>query len=242
MTDRNPTKKAPATPVTVENNENVAVLKFDDGKANVLGFESINLLHTVLDDLSDNADAIVLVGRPGRFSAGFDLEVIKSGADAAARMFERGVDLFLRLYQYPRPVVAACTGHAIAAGAIVLMSCDLRIGLGGEFKIGLPEVTIGMPLPFFATELARDRLSKRHYTQATALGRMYNPEEAVDVGFLDELSDNDVIGSAIDRAQLLTGISRSGFLRTRANSRDTTSKAIRAHLAEDLSHFSVESN
>jgi len=111
-----------------------------------------------------------------------------AGPDEARRMLSAGVDLFMRTYLFPRPVVAACTGHAIAAGSIILMSTDVRIGAAGDFRIGLPEVTIGMPLPFFATELARDRISKRHLSQVF-LGRMYDPEGATDAGFLDEVVD-----------------------------------------------------
>ena len=138
----------PSEIVTIRRVDDVAVLEFDDGKANALGNDTIDALLAALDEVDGNADAVVLAGRPGRFSAGFDLKVMGSGPEAAQAMLARGVDLFLRLYLYPRPVVAACTGHAIAAGAIILMSCDLRVGTRGEFKIGLPEVTIGMPLPF----------------------------------------------------------------------------------------------
>jgi len=137
-------------------------------------------------------------------------------------------------------VVAACTGHAIAAGAIILMSTDLRVGAAGDFRIGLPEVTIGMPLPFFATELARDRISKRHLSQVF-LGRMYDPEAATDAGFLDQVVDADaVVDAAVDRARTLTGVSRGGLRRTRVTSRGAVAEAIRAGLNDDLSHFSVE--
>ena len=155
-------------------------------------------------------------------------------------MLKAGVDLFLRLYLFPRPVVAACTGHAIAAGAILLLSSDVRVGAAGEFKVGLPEVTIGMPLPFFATELARDRVSKRHYTQVI-LGRMTDPAAAVDVGFLDEVVDpGDVVDVALDRARALTGVSRGGLVRTRVTARGAVAEAIRAGLEDDLAHFNVE--
>ncbi|MBQ90199.1 MAG: enoyl-CoA hydratase [Acidimicrobiaceae bacterium] len=230
---------APTDLVTVERHGDVALLAWDDGKANALGFEAIDALLAALDEVDGNADAVVLAGRPGRFSAGFDLKVMSAGADAAQGMLTRGVDLFLRLYLYPRPVVAACTGHAIAAGSILLMSSDLRIGARGDFKIGLPEVTIGMPLPFFATELARDRISKRHYARVTALGTMYDPDGAADAGFLDEVVDGDVVATAIERAQALTGVSRGGLRRTRETARGAIAASIRAGLAEDLSHFSV---
>ncbi len=229
----------PSDIVTVRSEGDVAILEFDDGKANALGNDTIDALLAALDEVDGSADAIVLAGRPGRFSAGFDLGTMRSGPEAAQAMLARGVDLFLRLYLYPRPVVAACTGHAIAAGAIILMSCDLRVGTRGEYKIGLPEVTIGMPLPFFATELARDRISKRHYARVTALGTMYDPDGAVDAGFLDEAVDGDPVAVAVDRAQGLTDISRGGLLRTRTTARGATAEAIRSGLEEDLSHFAV---
>jgi enoyl-CoA hydratase len=167
---------------------------------------------------------------------------MQAGADEAREMLRKGVDLFLRCYMFPRPVVAACTGHALAAGAIILMTCDLRVGARGEFKIGLPELTIGMPLPFFATELARDRISKRHLTRVTALGNVYDPVGAVDAGFLDEVAEPDeVVATAIQRAAALTGISRGGLVRTRTTARGAIAEAIRASLDEDLSHFSVNS-
>ena len=223
MTD---SSSAPAV-VSVRRDGDVAIIDLDDGKANALGHETIAALLASLDQVeADGADAVVLAGRPGRFSAGFELKA--------------GVNLFLRLYLFPRPVVAACTGHAIAAGAILLLSSDVRVGAAGEFKVGLPEVTIGMPLPFFATEMARDRISKRHYAQVI-LGRMTDPAAAVDVGFLDEVVDpDDVVEVALDRARALTGVSRGGLVRTRVTSRGAVAEAIRAGLEDDLAHFNVE--
>ena len=105
----------PSDIVTVRGEGDVAILEFDDGKANALGNDTIDALLAALDEVDGSADAIVLAGRPGRFSAGFDLGTMRSGPEAAQAMLARGGDLFLRLYLYPRPVVAACTGHAIAA-------------------------------------------------------------------------------------------------------------------------------
>ena len=237
MTD---SSSAPAV-VSVRRDGDVAIIDLDDGKANALGHETIAALLASLDQVeADGADAVVLAGRPGRFSAGFDLTVMQAGPAEAQAMLKAGVDLFLRLYLFPRPVVAACTGHAIAAGAILLLSSDVRVGAAGEFKVGLPEVTIGMPLPFFATEMARDRVSKRHYAQVI-LGRMTDPTAAVDVGFLDEVVDpDDVVEVALDRARALTGVSRGGLVRTRVTSRGAVADAIRAGLEDDLAHFNVE--
>ena len=118
---------APVAPlVTTRHDEDVAVIEFDDGKANALGHDAIEAILGAFDEVED-AGAVVLTGRPERFSAGFDLKVMAAGPDIARGLLRRGVDLFLRMYLYPRPVVAACTGHALAAGAILLMLSLIHI-------------------------------------------------------------------------------------------------------------------
>ena len=120
------------------------------------------------------------------------------------------------------------------------MSCDLRIGAKGEFKIGLPELAIGMSLPFFATELARDRLSKRHFTKATALGQTYDPDGACDVGFLDEIvAPDEVLSTALARAESLKSIGKTQLSLTRSTARGETIKKIEDSLEADLSLFVV---
>ena len=234
------------TPVTIQYTDGptdagVAVITMDGGKANALGHDLLGALLAALDEVdASGADAVVIVGRPGRFSAGFDLSVMKAGGNGPKEMLAAGVDVFLRIYQFPRPVVVACTGHAIAAGAIILMSSDLRVGTAGEFKIGMPELTIGMPLPFFATELMRDRLSKRHVARAT-LGQMYDPETAIDAGYLDEVVNaEDLLDTAVAHARVAGGVGRGAMKRTRITTRGVIADAVRSGLAEDLSHFVVE--
>jgi enoyl-CoA hydratase len=228
-----------STTVQIRYENEIAILELDDGKANVLGHDSIASLMEKLDEVKD-AGAVVISGRPGKFSAGFDLAVMKSGEDAAREMLRSGVELFLKCYSFPRPVVAACTGHALAAGAILLMSCDLRVGAKGEYKIGLPELAMGMSLPLFATELAKDRISKRHFTKATALGQTYNPEGACDAGFLDEIVDPDeVLSTSLARAESLKSIGKTQLTLTRSTARGETIKKINDTLEEDLSLFMV---
>ena len=120
--------------------------------------------------------AVVLHGRPGKFSAGFDLSVMTGGdIPAMASLVSDGGALVRTLYGSSIPVVAACTGHALAAGALVLLGCDVRIGADVECKIGLNEVAIGMVLPDWAFTIAVDRLSKRHLQRAVATARITSP-------------------------------------------------------------------
>lgn len=230
-----------STPVTTDVEDDIAVIRFDDGKANALGHDAMAALETALDDVEHDARAVILLGRPGKFSAGFDLTVMREGPAAAQEMVRRGALLCMRLYGYPRPVIAGSDGHALAAGALVLLSCDVRIGSDTPGRIGLPETTIGMPLPVFATELARDRLSKRHFTAATLLGTTYGPDQAVDVGFLDRVEPGERLEPAAREvaAHLAESLSPSGFAMTRTNVRQATIDHVLATLDEDMARFTV---
>lgn len=177
-------------PVTVEITNDIALVRMDDGKANAINFEMCAALNTALDNAEANAKAIVLTGREGRFSGGFDLNAFASlGPDGVYKLLDAGAELLLRLYGGPLPVVAACTGHAIAMGVFILHACDTRIGTAGDYKIGANEAITGMNLPIFAMELARDRLSPSHLTRAMIQGFIYNPQGAVEAGYLDMLAE-----------------------------------------------------
>jgi enoyl-CoA hydratase len=221
--------------------DDVATITFDDGKANALSRSAIDALHGALDRAEREAKAVVLAGRPGRFSAGFDLSVMQGGVDDVRALVRAGAELSLRVYTFPRPVVLACTGHALAAGAILLMSADVRIGAQGSFKIGLNEVAIGMPVPHFAVELARDRLSKRHVTDSVLLASIVDPTQALDVGYLDAVVDADAVVSAAQSraAELASTLSIPAFEVTRRTLRAEVAAAIRERLDDDLGGFFV---
>ncbi|HHH30608.1 MAG TPA: crotonase/enoyl-CoA hydratase family protein [Polyangiaceae bacterium] len=175
--------------VSFELDGDVAVLTMDDGKANALSPSMIAQLNEALDRAEREAKAVLLTGREGKLCAGFDLKVVASGPDAAVALFRDGAELLMRMYAHPQPLVVAATGHAIAGGALLLGVADRRIGMNGPFKIGLNEVSIGMPLPIFAYELARARLAPTHLYDATLAATLYDPEAAVQVGWLDRTAD-----------------------------------------------------
>src|SRR5262245_28233481 len=114
-----------------------AIVQMDDGKANALSDAMIGELIDALTRAEHEATALVLAGREARFCAGFDLKVMMSGPEQAKSLLVRGAELLMRFYGSPIPIVAACTGHALAGGALVLLSTDVRIGAAGPFKIGL---------------------------------------------------------------------------------------------------------
>lgn len=193
--------------VNYELRGDVALLSFDDGKANVISLDSTSALNGALDRAEKEAKSLVIAGRTGRFSAGFDLSVMKQGGAAVAKMVSAGAGLGLRLYGFPIPTVAAVTGHALAMGAVLLMAIDERIAAHGAFKIGLNEAAIGMSLPTFALILARDRLSPTHLIRATANAEIYAPEAAVQAGFVDRVVDAElVVDAAVSRANELASL------------------------------------
>jgi enoyl-CoA hydratase len=216
----------------------VAVIHMDDGRVNSLSPEMLAGIEAQLDRAEKEAGAVVLVGREGRFCAGFDLATMGAGPEAAHGMVLAGAELLLRLSTLPIPVVAACTGHALAAGALLLLAADLRVGCRGEFKLGLNEVTIGMALPIFALELARERLSKRHFARATQMAEIYSPDTAVDAGYLDRVEAlPDVLQAARGEATRLAELQQPAFRLTKQRNAEAMVERIRATLDEDVSRL-----
>ena len=157
--------------LTIERHDGVMVIHLDDGKANALSYSMIESIMAALADAEadDDVRAVVLHGREGKFSGGFDLGVMMADdLSATINLVANGGELVRTLYGCSVPVVAACTGHAMAGGALLLLACDQRVGTAGEFKIGLNETALGMTLPDFGLTLAHDRLDRRHLCQAAA--------------------------------------------------------------------------
>lgn len=223
------------SPLSYELHGPVALVRIDDGKANAITLAVIEEMHRILDRAKSEATALVLAGRPGRFSAGFDLGTFAKGPAAAGDLVRAGGRLALEIYGHPLPVVAACTGHAIAMGAILLLASDVRIGAAGAFQIGLNEVAIGLTLPRFGVELARDRLSRRHLTSAVALARMFDPVSACDAGYLDRLvAPERVVDEAVEEAARLATLKRPALGDTKRRLRAATIDLVSSTLDSDI--------
>jgi enoyl-CoA hydratase len=212
-----------------------AVVTMDDGKANALSEAMIVAVNGALTRAAKEASAIVLLGRTDRFCAGFDLRIMMSSPAAAKALLAIGADLLMNLYASPVPLVIGCTGHALAGGALVLLTGDVRIGAAGAFRIGLNEVQIGMPVPILAMELARDRLRKSELTRATLGAQIYAPEDAREAGYLDEVVPPEAVRArALEEAGRLGALSRTAYEATKVRLRRTTIEHIRSTLEEDV--------
>ncbi len=196
----------------------VAVVTMDDGKANAAGFALFEALHQAMDRAEQDARALVIVGRPGVLSGGFDLAVLRGGDRAEiARLVALGSAFMTRLTAHPQPVVVAATGHAVALGAFFLLAADYRIAASGDFRIGLNEVAIGIEFPSFGVRLAQERLARRHLLGATLAANMYSPLQAVDVGFVDEVhTTQEVEAVAIARAARFAEFNPATYAATKA--------------------------
>ena len=219
--------------LTIEKHGRVAVLTLDDGKANVVSEAFSQAINEGLDAAERDADAVLLVGRPGRFSAGFDLNVIREGKpERAAAMRSAGARTMHRLFMHPQPVVMACTGHALAAGALILLTGDTRIGVRGDFKIGLNETAIGLALPVYGLEFAKARMSADQLTANIIQSRLHDPEGAIIAGYLDEVVDaGQLMDTALSRAAALAEISGDAYATVKRRLRGQASNII----AESLS-------
>jgi len=175
----------------------IATIAMDDGKVNALSPAMLGELMAAFDRAEGDGAIVVLTGRASTFSAGFDLRV---PAEGWPDMITAGGRLAERIMSFPRPVVAACNGNAIAMGAFVLLSCDYRVGVTGEHRIGLNEVAIGMTLPWFGIAIARHRLTRPYFDRCAITGAVLGSEEARQAGFLDELVAREALSGAARRA------------------------------------------
>ncbi len=224
--------------LTYDLEDSIAVVRMDDGKANALSVAMIDALLAALDRAEGEAKALVLAGRRERFCAGFDLRVMMSGMEQATALLKHGSELLMRLYAAKVPLVIACTGHALAGGALVVLTGDLRIGAQGAFKIGLNEVSIGLPVPVLAMELARDRLVQSELPRATLMAQIYTPDEAMRAGYLDAVvTADELLARAKQEAARLGALSGSAFRATKTRLRGATIEHIRGSLERDMAAF-----
>jgi enoyl-CoA hydratase len=220
--------------VAYQLDESVATLTMDDGKVNVLSLRMLAELNGALDRALADKAVVVLTGRAGVFSAGFDLPVLAAGGAEAHRMLIGGFELGERLLSFPTPVVVACSGHALAMGAFLALAGDHRIGADGAFKIGANEVAIGMTMPYFAIEICRQRLAPAHFNRAVINAQIYTPNEAVAAGFLDETAPAvDLLSVALRTASKLRGLNMAAHAATKLRARAHTLKAIRTAIETD---------
>jgi enoyl-CoA hydratase len=214
--------------------ESIGTIVMDDGKMNVLSPRMLAELNAALDRATADRAVVVLSGRAGVFSAGFDLKVLTAGGNDALDMLRAGFELAERLLSFPTPVVIACSGHALAMGVFLLLTGDYRIGADGPHKIGANEVAIGLTMPRAAVEICRQRLAPAHFQRAVISAEIYAPAEAVAAGFLDRVVSGDELSSAAaETAARLVKLDMAAHAATKRRAREETLQALRAAIEAD---------
>jgi enoyl-CoA hydratase/carnithine racemase len=215
--------------------DGVAVITMDDGKVNALSRDMLGEIGAAFEKAAADGAAVLLTGRPGIFSGGFDLGVVR-GDDPAATvgMVRAGFELADRVLSFPRPVIAASPGHAMAMGVFLLLAADLRIGVSAPSRYSANEVAIGLSVPSAALAIMRYRLTPAEVDRAAVTAAVYGPAEARAAGFLNEVVEPDALLPTARRwaAAAVSGLDAHGHLETKLRARARVLDELRAGLAE----------
>jgi enoyl-CoA hydratase len=229
--------------VTYTSEEKYAIITINNGKANAISHEVIFGLNSGLDKAEEDDKIVILTGTSGVFSGGFDLKVMTKSAESAKELVTKGSRLSLRMLSFPKPIIIACNGHAIAKGAFLLLSADYRIGVEGDFKIGLNEVMIGMTMHNAGIAIAKARLSEVYLNRSVNNAEIYNSKDAVKAGFLDVIVPEDhLLPTAIKVAEMFTKLNKKAHAATKLKVRKLHLEALGNAIEQDLKDdISIES-
>lgn len=218
--------------------DSVATITMDDGKVNVMSPRMLTELNAALDRAEADGAVVVLAGREGVFSAGFDLQILRAGGFEATAMVRAGFELAERVLAFPRPVVIVCTGHAVAMGVFLLLSGDYRLGASGSYKLTANEVAIGLTMPRAAVEILRQRLAPAHFNRAVTIAEPFSPDNAVEAGFLDQLVPAaELDGVARDVARRLSALDMAAHEASKLRARMPALAAVRSAIDADYAAF-----
>ena len=218
--------------------DGIATLTLNNGKVNAISPDVIAAFNSALDQAVADRAVVIITGQPGILSGGYDLKVMTAGPKEAVSLVTQGSTLARRLLSHPFPVIVACPGHAVAKGAFILLSADYRIGVDGPFSIGLNEVQIGMTMHHAGIELARDRLRKSAFHRSVINGEMFDPQGAVDAGFLDKVvAAEELQGAALAAARQLKKINMTAHKNTKLKVRKALLDTLDAAIVQDQAHL-----
>ena len=221
--------------VTTDLRDGVMVITMDDGKANAMSLAMQTDINNALDEAEKAQTPVVLTGRPGLFSAGFDLKTLAASGQPAVDMLRGGLDLSLRLLEFPTPVIAACSGHAIAMGIFILTSCDYRIGIHGNYRYSANEVAIGMTMPWSTIEILAQRLTPTAVSRAVIFAETFTPDNAISMGILDEVvNEEELMSRSLAFAHETLSLNLTAHAHSKKRLRAHSLTAIRAGLEKDM--------
>jgi enoyl-CoA hydratase len=223
--------------VSYELVDGIATLTLDNGKVNAVSHEVIAAFHSALDRSVGDRAGVIITGKPGILSGGYDLRVMLSGPQEAVALVSAGSGLARRMLAHPTPIIVACPGHAVAKGAFFLLSADYRVGADGPFRIGLNEVQIGITMHHVGIELARDRLGSSYFNRAVINAEMLDPREAASAGFLDAVvAPDELMPAARAAAEQMKALDPDAHANTKLKARKGLLDLLDWAIEEDQRH------
>ena len=204
--------------ITVEKHDGIAILTMAYGKVNAIDIELLQELQSRLNEIEPSDErAVILTAQGKTFSAGVDLfRLLEESADYVQRFLPCFNDTLLQLFTFPKPVVAAVNGHAIAGGCILMCAADLRLLTEDEAKVGVPELLVGLPFPSLPIEVLRSCVPPNSLQEIIYEGQNYSPKQALTVGLVDEItSSKKLMKRALKHANRLASVSPQTFQLTK---------------------------
>ena len=226
--------------ITVQVQDQVAIVKMDDGKANAIQGAWLDEMDAALDRIeSEGAKAVVLTGRSGFFCGGLDLKTLPTlPADDLREVLRRFCATILRVFTFSRPVVAAIGGHAVAGGIVLGLACDRRLMAKGPFKVGLNEVAIGLPPPAFVVELARAALPPSRLLPAVAHGVMSTGQDVLEHGWVDEVVQPEALmDRATEQATALSRLDPAAYHHAKTLLREPFARGVQERFEGEIEAF-----
>lgn len=224
--------------ISYQLDDGIATLTLSNGKVNAISPDVIAAFNAAFDRAEQDKAIVIITGQPGILSGGYDLKVMTSGPQNAINLVAAGSTLARRMLAHPFPIIVACPGHAVAKGAFILLSSDYRIGVEGAYTIGLNEVQIGMTMHHAGIELARDRLRKSAFHRSVINGEMFDPQGAVDAGFLDKVVPAEQLHeTALAVAKQMKKINMTAHRNTKLKVRKGLLDALDAAIEQDKQHL-----
>ena len=222
--------------VSFKSDNGISTITMDDGKANAMSVQMLQGLNDALDQAEQAGGVVILAGREGILSGGFDLSVFKSGDnEKILKMLTLGAELSHRMLSFPLPIIAACTGHAVAMGTFILLCCDYRIGAKGSSKFAANEVAIGLTVPYFAIEVIKQRVINKHRSKAVGLAHFFEIDEALEAGFLDQVAEpGQVLAESVLKAEEFLKLDLNAHTGSKLRLREPMLSALRVAIDKDI--------
>ncbi len=213
---------------TLTQDNDISIIKLDDGKANAFSYDMLTQVNELLAKVPRDSGALVITGRDGLFSGGFDLKTLAAGdMEKITKMVHLGYRLLLELYSFDRPIIAAVSGHSIALGLFVTCSADYRIAIDGKYICQANEVRNNMDIPTQIMEILKARVNKNYFYPAVFHSDAYSVQDSIEVGFIDEVvPQTEFMDRVMEKAKELATLPHPFYANTKKSAQDDVRQKI----------------